>query len=218
MAEEGILQDSLAPSPTEAAPGDSLIAQFYSFPVAIHPLPRYEDVTVQLYVRPEASREVVSNWPWHFSAISGPIFKVFASLPLRISRPIWFWSLLTDWLSSRKLGSSRSSLPDVRTQIGRCSRVVCGAMEVSTGNVHFHFSVLVVFPFLTRKQYLFRPRGTLVDANIKVNRYTHHRKALVFLSSFLPLIFNFEQFLSEKCLFEILAFFGPKKHKSALWS
>ena len=46
------------------------------------------------------------------------------------------------------------------------------------------FSVLVVFPFLTRKPYLFRPRGTLLDADIKVNRYTHHSKALVFLSSF----------------------------------
>ena len=60
----------------------------------------------------------------------------------------------------------------------------------------------VVFPFLTRKQYLFRLWGTLVDANIKVNRYTHHRKALVFLSSFSQLIFNFEQFLSEKYPFE----------------
>ena len=79
-------------------------------------------------------------------------------------------------------------------------------------------SVLVLFPFLTRKLFLFRPRGTFVDVFINVTRYTHHWKALVFLSSFLPLILNFEQFLSEKCPIENLAFFGPKKQKSALWS
>ena len=53
----------------------------------------------------------------------------------------------------------------------RCNIQICthGSLYSSCS-----FSVLVLFPFLTRKQYFFRPQGTLVDANIKVNRYTLH--------------------------------------------
>ena len=50
--------------------------------------------------------EVVPNWPLSFSAISGPIFKLFASLLLRISRPIRIRPLHKDILRSTSLGSA----------------------------------------------------------------------------------------------------------------
>ena len=53
-------------------------------------------------------REVVQNWPWDFSAVSGPIFKLFVSLALRISSPIRLWPLRTDWSKS---GSFKSTIP-----------------------------------------------------------------------------------------------------------
>ena len=55
MVEDGPVANSLAPSPTEAVPGDSLIEQFYSFPNSSQPLPAYESVSVEFYVRPEAN-------------------------------------------------------------------------------------------------------------------------------------------------------------------
>ena len=53
-------------------------------------------------------REVVPNWPWDFSAVSGPIFTLFVSLALRISSPIRLWPLCTDWSKS---GTFKSAIP-----------------------------------------------------------------------------------------------------------
>ena len=59
------------------------------------------------------------------------------------------------------------------------------------------FSVLALFSSLPGSHSLIRPRGIRKDQNLNVKRYTHHRKALVFLSSFLSLISNFEHLLEK---------------------
>ena len=69
MTEEGTLENSLAPLPAEAAPGDSLIAQFYSFPVGIKPLPDYENM--QLYVSYGAMFAKDSKKKCHGHSIQG---------------------------------------------------------------------------------------------------------------------------------------------------
>ena len=66
-------------------------------------------------------------------------------------------------------------------------------MEVLICNIHFQSWLF--FLSWPGSHSLFRPRGTRVDPNKNVKKFAHHRKALVFLSSFLSLNFNFDHHL-----------------------
>ena len=74
------------------------------------------------------------DWPWSFSAISGPIFKFFASLPLRISKAIWIKPFCRHIFKLMSFRLARLSKTDLRV-----SRPFQARFSKFLGPCHFKF-------------------------------------------------------------------------------